>query len=228
MKDRIKSGILKAFTLIELLVVITIIAILAGFLVPALASSKEKANKIRCMNNMRQMGLSVEYYKEDHDQYFPFTPKPALGYNDHTAYMNYLGSNYFKSAWGVFKCPSNKNQVGMDYRTNSFGGQIDYEFNSGLVGDNVPGHDPCRMDGQNWNLEKIVVPANCIVFTEFPPPYSINKGWAAGPYPHNDGGANAYFADGHVAWVPSKMWDDSQPEASIDGQNAWFKWGRYP
>ena len=62
-----KSG----FTLIELLVVIAIIGILAAILMPALASSKKKANNINCTNNMRQIGTGVHLFAGDHDDWLP-------------------------------------------------------------------------------------------------------------------------------------------------------------
>ena len=55
----------KAFTLIELLVVIAIIAILAAMLLPALAAAKRKAQKINCVNNLKQCGLAFRLWQQD-------------------------------------------------------------------------------------------------------------------------------------------------------------------
>jgi prepilin-type N-terminal cleavage/methylation domain-containing protein/prepilin-type processing-associated H-X9-DG protein len=69
MKNRKSSR--RAFTLIELLVVIAIIAILAAMLLPALAAAKAKAQQIKCMGNMKQLGLAAVMYTNDSDDKLP-------------------------------------------------------------------------------------------------------------------------------------------------------------
>jgi prepilin-type N-terminal cleavage/methylation domain-containing protein len=65
----------RAFTLVELLVVMAIVAILAGLLLPALAASKGKGQKIACISNLRQIGIAIRTYSLDNNGFIPYGPK---------------------------------------------------------------------------------------------------------------------------------------------------------
>jgi prepilin-type N-terminal cleavage/methylation domain-containing protein/prepilin-type processing-associated H-X9-DG protein len=122
----------RGFTLVELLVVIAVIGILIGLLLPAVQRVRESANRLKCMNNLKQFGLALHNYHGDYNCFPPgmicsvvdIADASSTGYTVLLPYLeqdNVLNLYHLENAWSlqnnydavgteikIFYCPSNR------------------------------------------------------------------------------------------------------------------------
>ncbi len=120
----------KGFTLIELLVVIAIIAILAALLLPALASTKRKAQSIQCLSNLRQWGLALSIYASQNDDQIPRDGTDSGGqYACYTGNTSGPGSPQDTAGWYNALPPAvGEKPLSFYYNSGNFGGHWDQKY----------------------------------------------------------------------------------------------------
>ncbi|MFQ6133388.1 MAG: type II secretion system protein [Armatimonadota bacterium] len=181
----------KGFTLIELLVVIAIIAILMAMLFPVFSRAREKARQITCVSNLRQLGIALSSYYEDH-RGAPYCPPGLLG----ATHWSIALQPYIRN-WGIFVCPTsspNEYNFGTTYTAPH---DVTYGINEYLVsgGSRLALEDTASLavlgdSADTWSGPGVLVQGT----------FRWEASSSRAPNLHNDGAVFAY-ADGHAKWA---------------------------
>ena len=204
------------FTLIELLVVIAIIAILAAMLLPALQKAREKARQAVCQSNLKQIGLAINLYTQNYDEYLPYYRDPPPGF--WPGWMGLL-EPYYKNK-KVLLCPTDRTPyIAGTYPWKNYPLSYGYsdtirDYNSGLQIRLTKIRTPlsgriAMTDDNDYVLGHggggTVTPDELQQEPPVAPPYGTSSN---GIDKRHSGGANALFLDGHVEWRKKIINDD--------------------
>jgi len=202
---RAEARLRPSFTLIELLVVIAIIAIIASLLLPALGRAKSKSKTIRCLSNLRQLGITVGLYTGDYDDRYPFSGRawPQMPFVDLLKLLNpYVSTN---GGAAFYQCPADKPPPWNFAWTKENGALYGIKTNELLFGDSYYYYH------QFYNDDSLDPKLRQRRTTEvrFPPKKAIMPCFAEPQFnsldapnlAHGKDGFPLLFADGHSAFV---------------------------